>query len=174
MVVYSVAISRVRKQGRSFAIDMELWWLAIVLFPTLILVHLYQSPYTKVEESFNVQATHDILAYGFPTNNAYLKLKANYDHMTYPGAVPRTFVGALVLAGVAKPLLWMKSLDGKQQQILGRLEQHTEPLVYPILTLGSSPCGTGTLQRCCADRLCPRGTESIWRKCSSVVYTSSS
>lgn len=97
----------------------ELWQLSYILFPALILLHLYISPYTKVEESFNIQATHDILKYGIPTHNVYLRLKAQYDHMTFRGAVPRTFIGALILATVAQPIVWFGHLDGEQQQLLG-------------------------------------------------------
>ncbi|PQE29108.1 Alg9-like mannosyltransferase protein [Rutstroemia sp. NJR-2017a BBW] len=76
-----------------------------ILLPTLIILHLLFAPYTKVEESFNIQATHDILNYGLPTRNISQTLASNYDHSTFPGAVPRTFFGALSLAAVSKPLL---------------------------------------------------------------------
>ncbi|PHH86175.1 hypothetical protein CDD83_10631 [Cordyceps sp. RAO-2017] len=69
------------------------------------LVHLALSPYSKVEESFNLQAAHDILVYGTPASSAGARLARAYDHFAFPGAVPRTFVGAVVLAGVAQPLL---------------------------------------------------------------------
>lgn len=75
------------------------------LIPALIILHLVVAPYTKVEESFNIQATHDIASYGLPTQNISSTIQAYYDHATFPGAVPRTFVGALALAGLSKPLL---------------------------------------------------------------------
>ncbi|OAG39419.1 hypothetical protein AYO21_06435 [Fonsecaea monophora] len=99
---------------------LELWHSSYFLFPFLTLCHLYISPYTKVEESFNIQAVHDILEYGVPTHNANVKFKALYDHMTFPGAVPRTFIGAVVLAAVARPFVWLGNLDGRQQQLLVR------------------------------------------------------
>ncbi|OQV07131.1 hypothetical protein CLAIMM_11609 [Cladophialophora immunda] len=99
---------------------LELWQSCYLLFPLLVLCHLYISPYTKVEESFNIQAVHDILQYGVPTQNSNLRFKALYDHMTFPGAVPRTFIGAVVLAAVAKPVVWLGNLDGAQQQLLVR------------------------------------------------------
>eukprot|EP01068_Selenidium_serpulae_P019032 Selendium_serpulae@DN6503_c1_g1_i3.p1 len=53
-------------------------------------------PYTNVEESFNTQAVHDItqslLNFGDSTE------RIGYDHLRFPGVVPRTFVGALILA----------------------------------------------------------------------------
>jgi hypothetical protein len=67
-------------------------------------VHLLVAPYTKVEESFNIQATHDILVYGTPTSHVHEKL-LRYDHFEFPGAVPRTFVGSLLLGGVAQPFV---------------------------------------------------------------------
>ncbi|PFH59137.1 hypothetical protein XA68_12757 [Ophiocordyceps unilateralis] len=69
------------------------------------LLHLLIAPYTKVEESFNLQAAHDILIYGTPSSAPAARLGATYDHFAFPGAVPRTFVGPVVLAGVAQPLL---------------------------------------------------------------------
>ena len=101
----------------------EMWHLSYLIFPAFILLHLYVAPYTKVEESFNMQATHDILTYGVPTDNYYLRLKAHYDHMTFPGAVPRTFVGSLLLAALARPFVWLGALGGEQQQFLGELSE---------------------------------------------------
>lgn len=75
-----------------------------VLLPTSILLHLLIAPYTKVEESFNIQATHDIATYGIPTIDVTNRLQV-YDHFTFPGAVPRTFVGALALAGISSPII---------------------------------------------------------------------
>ncbi|KAK5155911.1 alpha-1,6- mannosyltransferase [Recurvomyces mirabilis] len=71
------------------------------LLTSVMLLHLFVSPYTKVEESFNVQATHDILRYGLPWSNTTLN---HYDHVDFPGSVPRTFVGALLLSGLTMPL----------------------------------------------------------------------
>ncbi|KAH5203120.1 mannosyltransferase [Parastagonospora nodorum] len=99
-------------------------WPFFALIPTFILIHLFVSPYTKVEESFNIQAIHDILVHGIPTENADQFLTANYDHVSFPGSVPRTFAGALVLSGLSRPFLWM----------VGRMEQ-VQLLVRAILGL---------------------------------------
>ncbi|THX19977.1 hypothetical protein D6D12_10533 [Aureobasidium pullulans] len=74
------------------------------LLPLTILVHLYLAPYTKVEESFNIQAIHDTLIHGIPTRNATAFFNSHYDHFTFPGPVPRTFVGAVVMSGLTRPL----------------------------------------------------------------------
>lgn len=74
----------------------------------LVSFHLVISPFTKVEESFNIQAIHDILKFGiFP-----LETIDNYDHKKFPGVVPRTFLGSLVVAGLAKPILLLSSAFG--------------------------------------------------------------
>ncbi|EMD63326.1 glycosyltransferase family 22 protein [Bipolaris sorokiniana ND90Pr] len=80
-------------------------WPFFLLIPTVILIHLYVSPYTKVEESFNIQAVHDILMHGIPTENVDQFLTANYDHVSFPGSVPRTFAGAAVLSGLSRPFV---------------------------------------------------------------------
>lgn len=74
----------------------------------LVSFHLVISPFTKVEESFNIQAIHDILKFGiFP-----LETIDNYDHKKFPGVVPRTFLGSLVVTGLAKPILLLSSAFG--------------------------------------------------------------
>ncbi|THH12420.1 hypothetical protein EW146_g7714 [Bondarzewia mesenterica] len=55
-------------------------------------MHVLLAPYTKVEESFNLHATHDVLIYG-------------YDHVEFSGAVPRTFLGSIFLALLSSPII---------------------------------------------------------------------
>lgn len=95
---------------------MAFWQLCFVIFPAIAIFHLHMSPYTKVEESFNIQAIHDILEFGVPMSNATAKFVNQFDHMTFPGAVPRTFIGALTLAGLSKPEIWLGNLSGMAAQ----------------------------------------------------------
>ncbi|TRX97974.1 hypothetical protein FHL15_001184 [Xylaria flabelliformis] len=92
----------------------------------LVLMHLVIAPYTKVEESFNIQATHDILAYGTPTRNVYERLSSRYDHFDFPGAVPRTFLGPVFLAGTSQPLITLLGF------------QHAQLIVRALLGLTNS------------------------------------
>ncbi|KAG0033255.1 dolichyl-P-Man:Man(7)GlcNAc(2)-PP-dolichol alpha-1,6-mannosyltransferase [Podila clonocystis] len=71
----------------------------------LIFLHVLIAPYTKVEESFNLQATHDILTMGI--SDASVK---HYDHLFFPGVVPRTFVGPLLLAAGSWPIMALAQL----------------------------------------------------------------
>ncbi|ORY01945.1 hypothetical protein K493DRAFT_88739 [Basidiobolus meristosporus CBS 931.73] len=73
------------------------------LFLSLVILHLYIAPFTKVEESFNLQATHDILSHGVFTLE-------KYDHFEFPGVVPRTFLGPAVLATLAYPFKFLLQL----------------------------------------------------------------
>lgn len=60
-------------------------------------------PTTQVEESFATQATHDLLFLLAPT--APGKGLAQYDHLSFPGVVPRSFWGPVLLAAPAKVVL---------------------------------------------------------------------
>ena len=64
------------------------------VFLLSVLLYVRLAPYTKVEESFNTQAVHDAI---FHTNDLHL-----WDHKEFPGVVPRTFVGPLILGKVTK------------------------------------------------------------------------
>lgn len=90
------------------------WVGLVLLLAGLILLHLFVAPYTKVEESFHVQATHDILAHGFPYGDNIDR--SHYDHFEFPGAVPRTAVGATILAGLLPSVT--ATWAGVSQQIL--------------------------------------------------------
>jgi alpha-1,6-mannosyltransferase len=109
--------------------------LLLPVFTALMLTHVYVSPYTKVEESFNIQAAHDIFHYGIPLgSDRYLRFKALFDHMTFPGAVPRTFIGAMTLSAFAKPFMWLVgSHDGLHQQMLGEFVYGLQSISYLIM-----------------------------------------
>lgn len=69
-------------------------------------VPVWLAPYTKVEESFTLQAVHDILTYGVAHG------VRSYDHVQFPGAVPRSFLGPLLVAAPCAPLVALARLIG--------------------------------------------------------------
>ncbi|XP_010933573.1 dol-P-Man:Man(7)GlcNAc(2)-PP-Dol alpha-1,6-mannosyltransferase isoform X2 [Elaeis guineensis] len=70
-----------------------------VILGTIASFYVIMIPYTKVEESFNVQAMHDMLYHHHHINN--------YDHLDFPGVVPRTFMGALLASILASPVVFL-------------------------------------------------------------------
>jgi alpha-1,6-mannosyltransferase len=76
-----------------------------ILLPLFTLtLHLIVTPYTKVEESFNTHAIHDLITYPTGIVNQTI-IETFYDHVLFPGVVPRTFWGAAIISSCAFPLV---------------------------------------------------------------------
>jgi len=74
-------------------------WSLRLTFLTLVWIYILLIPYTKVEESFNLQAIRDILKLGFKFQD--------YDHQQFPGVVPRTFLAAIVTSFLSFPAFFI-------------------------------------------------------------------
>ncbi|KAM5539258.1 hypothetical protein V8D89_007131 [Ganoderma adspersum] len=105
------------------------------------LIHVSLAPYTKVEESFNLHATHDVLMYGVGSSNLH-----KYDHFTFPGAVPRTFVGSVVLAWVSNFILRIGSRLGIYE------DKFDIQLVVRMVLASTNAVGLISLRRAVARR----------------------
>lgn len=75
----------------------------------VVSIYLIKAPFTKVEESFTIQAIHDILNYGVFD-------LSKYDHFKFPGAVPRTFIGSLIISALTKPFVYVSALISGSKQ----------------------------------------------------------
>jgi len=100
-------------------------------FVLLVCAYAAACPFSKVEESFNLQAVHDLLFH-----QAEL---GRYDHHDFPGVVPRTFVGAVALAAASAPLVLSLSA-------LGMPKLHAQLLVRLVLGLASAAASLGVLR----------------------------
>lgn len=138
----------------------SLAWPFYLLIPKFIFLHLFISPYTKVEESFNIQAIHDILIHGIPTENVDQFLTSNYDHVSFPGSVPRTFAGALVLSGLSRP--WVALLSSTSQlQLLGEYIPRLN-LIGIVTNHANSQRGAWPTQCGRSHRIWKKRAESVW------------
>ena len=88
--------------------------LGLSVFALISFSSLLRCPHSKVEESFNLQATHDLYYYGLKPALKSLSstgcgseqskecASLPYDHLQYPGVVPRTFAGPLILSLISR------------------------------------------------------------------------
>lgn len=82
--------------ARCFRVVVHSPLLHSLLMLAVCWLHILLSPHTKVEESFNVQAMHDIL---------YTRQLQEFDHLSFPGVVPRSLAGAITVSAMSLPFV---------------------------------------------------------------------
>ncbi|KAI9507337.1 glycosyltransferase family 22 protein [Russula earlei] len=87
--------------------------------------HVLIAPYTKVEESFNLHAIHDLLLHGSRPEGLQ-----KFDHKVFFGAVPRSFVGSIALA-------WLSNYVARLANDLSLLTSKFDLQIVIRLTLAS-------------------------------------
>jgi alpha-1,6-mannosyltransferase len=98
-----------------------------VLFLLLATVHLLIAPYTKVEESFAMQATHDLL---------FTASIDKFDHLEFSGVVPRSFSGPLLLSALSFPCVRLMGALGYER----RFAQYVVRFMLALLYTASFSC----------------------------------
>lgn len=83
-----------RRPSTPPAAVVDAWTIALAF---TVLAHVAAAPFTKVEESFGMQAAHDLLFHGASIDA--------YDHLEFPGVVPRSFAGPAATAVLAAPVV---------------------------------------------------------------------
>lgn len=117
---------------------MLLITLAFLVFFTIFL-QLGLAPFTKVEESFNLHAIHDFLH-----QPSFSAIAHQGDHVTFPGPIPRTFIGAMFIGSIASPVISIGRLTGLVQTKFA--EQIIVRLILAIIN-GSSIIYLGSCSR---------------------------
>jgi len=56
-----------------------------------------------------------------PTTDIGRKLASSYDHFSFPGAVPRTFLGPVLLGGLSQPIVALFGFNHSQIIVRGIL-----------------------------------------------------
>lgn len=115
-------------------LQMKLIWIVDLLILVAVAYYLLLAPFTKVEESFNIQAIHDILNFGISS-----EALESFDHREFSGVVPRTFVGALVLSGIVKAIdyVWIVASGSSFVSDASNGEFHVQLIVRAVLGLAN-------------------------------------
>lgn len=89
--------------------DLGIDLLCYLCLPLVSLHFIIENPYVGVEERFIVNTAYDF-AYDIPHKE--------FHHIKNPHVVPRTIIPSLILAAIAKPLIWLGLEDMIIQTIL--------------------------------------------------------
>ncbi|KAK9827294.1 hypothetical protein WJX81_001546 [Elliptochloris bilobata] len=90
--------------AKRLGITLDGW---TALLGAVVFLHILISPFTKVEEGFPLHAAHDLLFHHGDL--------AKYDHFEFPGVVPRSFLGSVLLAALSAPAALLLSVLGAEK-----------------------------------------------------------